>query len=259
MSKICLKNYKMTIAYDGTHYSGWQVQPNAVSIQSLLHGAIKTIIRQDVVIIGSGRTDAGVHALGQTAHFKYCGDIDLFRFQASLNGLLPRDIRVLHVEQVPLDFHAQYSAVGKTYHYHIHQNPVQNPFGRLYSLHMREKIYCDLLQEASQLFVGEHDFTSFANEAHRGSAANDPVRTIKRLDYILEEGGFRLEFEADGFLYKMVRNIVGTLLEVSTGKRNIEEIRAIFNAKDRRQAGQAAPPHGLFLVKVSYPEALAHS
>lgn len=252
MNEPPLKNYKMTIAYDGTLYSGWQVQPNAVSIQSLLQDAIKTILRMDVTIIGSGRTDAGVHALGQTAHFKFPGDIDFFRFRGSLNGLLPRDIRVLHVEQVPLDFHAQYSAVGKTYYYHVHLNPVQNPFGRLYSLHVREKMNCDLLQKAAQYFVGEHDFTSFANEAHMGSAAKDPVRTIKRLDFIQEEGGFRLEFEADGFLYKMVRNIVGTLLEVSTGKRQIEEIPRIFEARDRRQAGQAAPPHGLFLVKVDY-------
>lgn len=248
------RNYKLTIAYDGTHYHGWQIQPNGTSIQEKIQDALKTALRNEVQVIGSGRTDAGVHALGQVAHFKYDSEIDIYRLLASLNGLLPLDIRIKKIESVPLDFHAQYSALGKIYHYHLHLEQILNPFFRLYSLHVRERINLDLLKKASEHFLGTHDFTSFANEAHSGCAANDPIRTLKRLDIIPENGGIRLEFEADGFLYKMVRNIVGTLLEIASGKRSIEEIPFIFEAKDRRKAGKAAAPHGLFLVEVHYPK-----
>jgi len=247
-------NYRITLAYDGTCYSGWQVQPNATSIQAKVEEALKIILRKELRVIGSGRTDAGVHALGQVAHF-HCDDIlDLHRLLRSLNGLLPNDIRVKDIVPASLDFHAQYSATGKVYHYHLWLEKVHSPFLRHYSYHPYEKINLELLREAAALFVGTHDFTSFANEAHAGSACKDPVRTLSRLDILPEEGGVRLEFEADGFLYKMVRNIVGTLLEVASGKRSIEEIGSIFAAKDRKQAGKAAPPQGLFLVKVHYRE-----
>lgn len=251
-------NYKLTIAYDGTQYSGWQVQPNAVSIQSIIQKAIQTIIRNEVVLIGSGRTDAGVHAVGQVAHFKCHTPIDLYRFMASINGLLPFDIRILKIEEVSLDFHAQYSVVSKTYHYHISLGPVQVPFRRFYSLHVRNKLDLDLLQKAASLFIGTHNFTSFANEAHRGSASRDPIRTLERLDIVLEEEGFRLEFQADGFLYKMVRTITGTLLDISRGVLQVEEIAEIFAAADRRCSGPAAPAHGLFLVQVDYPNTPSH-
>lgn len=246
------QNYKLTIAYDGTHYGGWQVQPNATTIQQLLEAAILTITKEEVSVSGSGRTDAGVHALKQTAHFKCGKPFDMRRFHASMNGLLPIDIRVLTVEEAASDFHARYSAKSKCYHYNLCLERVQLPFQRLYSWHVGPR--CDLarLREAAKLFIGERDFTSFANEAHLGSAAKDPIRNLFRFDLIEIEGGVRLELEADGFLYKMVRNIVGTLQEVSIGKRSIEEIPAIFAAKDRRVAGRAAPPHGLFLAYVKY-------
>ena len=247
-------NYRMKVAYDGTLYSGWQVQPNAISIQSTIEEAIKIILRKELRVIGSGRTDAGVHALGQVAHF-HCDEVlDLYRLNRSLNGLLPDDIRVKEIEPAPLDFHAQYSAIGKVYHYHIWLEKVQSPFLRLYRYHPYEKIDLELLKEAARFFVGTHDFTSFANEAHAGSACKDPVRNLFRLDLVPEEGGVRLEFEADGFLYKMVRNIVGTLLEISSGKRSIQEIAPIFEAADRTKAGKAAPPQGLFLVQVNYDQ-----
>jgi tRNA pseudouridine38-40 synthase len=144
--------------------------------------------------------------------------------------------------------------VGKIYHYHLHLDRILDPFHRLYSLHVFEKISIDKLYEGALSFIGTHDFTSFANEAHRGVASHDPIRTMKRLDIVPQEGGVRLEFEADGFLYKMVRNIVGLLLEVAARKRPVEDIPQIFEAKSRPQAGKAVPPHGLFLVKVLYPE-----
>lgn len=249
-------NYRMAVAYDGTQYKGWQIQPNGLTIQEILQNKLAVILRKEISIIGSGRTDAGVHALGQVANFLLPESVDVFRLRGSLNGLLPRDIRVKEIIESHQDFHAQYSAIGKTYHYHLHLDRVQDPFNRLYSYHVKEKADINLLKEAMQLFVGTHDFTAFANENHSGSAANDAIRTIYRLDYIEEPGGARLEFEADGFLYRMVRNITGTLVEIAIGKRSIKEIPIMFEKKDRRLAGQAAPAQGLFLVNVDYPKNL---
>jgi tRNA pseudouridine38-40 synthase len=247
-------SYKLTIAYDGTKYSGWQIQPNASSIQEILQNVLKTLLRHQVTLIGSGRTDAGVHAYGQVAHFKHTELLDLNRLQFSLNGLLLRDIRVKQIELVPLDFHAQYSAIAKEYHYHLYLDRVMDPFQRLYCWHVHSRVNVSLLIQATACFLGTHNFTSFANEAHAGSAASDPVRTLYRLDVKQVEGGVTLEFEGDGFLYKMVRNIVGTLVEVASAKRPIEDIPIIFEAKDRRRAGKAAPPQGLFLMRVVYPK-----
>ncbi|MBA3958298.1 MAG: tRNA pseudouridine(38-40) synthase TruA [Parachlamydiaceae bacterium] len=246
-------NYKLTIAYDGTQYSGWQIQPNAISIQELIQKAIQTILRQEITLIGSGRTDAGVHAMGQIAHFISDKNVDLYRFLGSLNGILPRDIRIMHIEQVPLSFHAQCSAIDKTYHYHIYLDKIHSPFKRFHSWHLHEKCNVDLLKDASQLFVGTRDFTSFANEAHVGCAARNPVRTLQKIDLFDEDGGVCLAFTADGFLYKMVRNIVGTIVEVGIGKRPLHDIPRLFEVRDRKQAGPAAPPHGLFLMNVNYP------
>lgn len=245
-------NYKITIAYDGTDYSGWQIQPNGVSIQQKLQEALKIFLKHDVFVVGSGRTDAGTHALGQVAHFKSPQEIDSRRFLHSLNGILPIDIRIKSIENAPHDFHARYSATGKIYHYFLHLDPILNPFKRLYSLHIYEKINVNLLKEGAQHFIGTHDFTAFANEAHTGVAAHDPIRNLKRLDIIPIEEGLRLEFEADGFLYKMVRNITGTLLEVAGEHRLASSIPLILTSKDRRAAGKSAPAHALFLVKVLY-------
>lgn len=244
--------YKLLIAYDGTNYSGWQVQPTGVSIQELLQNAIKTVIREEVVVIGSGRTDAGVHATGQVAHFKCQGVLDLCRFVRSVNALLPIEIRVLHIEEVSQDFHARYSAISKTYHYHLNIGKAASPFNRIYSWHIYEKLDVCLLKAAAALFVGKHDFTSFANQADRGSAGHNAVRTMLMLNVVEDGDNVCLEFKADGFLYKMVRNITGTLVEVATNKRSIEEISKLLRIKDRRQAGMAAPPQGLFLVSVDY-------
>lgn len=244
--------YKLVLAYDGTRYGGWQIQPNAPTIQEHIQEAMKIILRIPITVIGSGRTDAGVHAKGQVAHFKVPLTIDLRKMIHSLNSLLPPDIRALSLSKADPHFHAQYNATGKIYHYHLFFGPVQDPFTRLYTVHVREKIDLKSLQKAIPYFIGTHDFTSFSNEAHAGSAAKDPVRTITRLDCIQEGEAVRLEFEGDGFLYKMVRNIVGTLLEVGAGKRAPTEIPEIFAKKDRRAAGKAAPAQGLFLWKVIY-------
>lgn len=244
--------YKITLAYEGTNYGGWQVQPNAVSIQGLIEQSLATILRKPVPIFGSGRTDAGVHAIGQVAHFAFDAPIDILKTLASLNGLLPPDIRILSIEETALDFHARYSAAGKIYHYRLHLDPISDPFKHRYAYQVPHPVDLALLKEAAAHFIGTRDFTSFANEPGRGSAAHDAVRTLQRLDLIEEVGGARLEFQGDGFLYKMVRNIVGTLLDVCAGKISKEQIPAILAAKDRRLAGRSAPPEGLYLVRVLY-------
>lgn len=244
--------YKILIAYDGTLYNGWQVQPNGPSIQETLETTFQVFLREPVKVIGSGRTDTGVHAHGQAAHFHCEAPITSYAFLRSANALLPSDIRVLQIEPAPLNFHARYSAVGKIYHYHLWLDPVMSPFKRLYAYHVPYKISLSALKEAAAEFVGTHDFKAFANSAHEGVAARDSIRTIFRLDIVEQPGGIRLEFEGDGFLYKMVRNIVGTLLHIASGKSAPSEIGAIFASQDRRLAAQAAPAHGLFLEKVLY-------
>lgn len=247
-----MKKYKLLISYDGTYYGGWQIQANVISIQDLIQKALKTVLRAPVLVTGSGRTDAGVHALGQTAHFSFHGELDLSRLHLSLNALLPHDIRIREIEEVPDNFHARYSAVGKTYYYHLHFDSVFNPFKRLYSTHILHPVDKDLLHRAAQLFLGTQDFTSFAHEAKTGSASRNGIRTLRRLDIVDEPGGTRLEFEGNGFLYKMVRNIVGTLLDVARNRILLDQIPEIFQSKDRRRAGRTAPPQGLFLMHVQY-------
>lgn len=244
--------YKLTISYDGTRYCGWQVQSNATSIQTLVQQALETALRHPTHLTGAGRTDAGVHALGQTAHFDTPLPLSPKKLVFSLNALLPPDIRVHALDPVAPAFHARYSATGKIYHYHLHLHPIADPFRAPYQLHLHDSIDIQKLKEGAVHFLGTRDFTSFANEAYKGSAARDPIRTLRRLDVIPEAHGVRLEFEGDGFLYKMVRNITGTLIEYGKGKLTPADLATIFNAKDRRRAGPAVAPHGLFLIQVLY-------
>ena len=245
--------YKLTIAYDGTHYVGWQIQPNGNSIQAEIQRALSTFLKEEVSIVGAGRTDAGVHALGQVAHFETELTIDPIRFIHALNGILPHDIRIKRVERASDDFHARYSAKSKIYHYHLWLDGPVDPWLRLYRHRPKQKLSLPLLKQGAQEFLGKRDFTSFANT---GGGSKSFTRTLYRLDVVEQEGGVRLEFEGDGFLYKMVRNIVGTLLEVASQKRKVEEIKSLLKAKDRQVAGIAAPPRGLFMIKVNYHSAL---
>jgi tRNA pseudouridine38-40 synthase len=242
--------YKLTISYDGTHYLGWQVQKQALSIQALIQKALETVLRHPIQLSGSGRTDSGVHARGQTAHFDSPLTFDPHKLKLSVNALLPLDIRILSIEQASPTFHARYDATSKIYHYHLHLDPTTDPFNRLYSTHVLKRLNLDLLKKGALLFTGTHDFTSFANEKEKKNP--DAVRTLMRLDVIEQKGGVRLEFEGDGFLYKMVRNITGTLIDVAAGKIPLEEIPKMFAARDRKKGGSAAPPQGLFLMQVIY-------
>lgn len=245
--------YKMVLAYVGTHYSGWQRQPNGLSIQEVIEKAMYTLLKMPCHLVGSGRTDAGVHAYGQVAHFVVPQKLNIYKFLHSMNGLLPLDIRIKSMSEVSLDFHACHSAIAKIYQYHVHYDKVANPFTHAFCWHIREKLDLHLLKAATSYFIGTHDFTSFANEAYRGSAARNPVRTIHRIEILPADGALCLEFEGNGFLYKMVRNMVGTLVSVAMGKRELETLPQIFAAKDRCRADAAAPPQGLFLAQVFYP------
>lgn len=242
--------YKLTIAYDGTNYSGWQVQENGQSIQSFIQKALQTALRHSLDLSGSGRTDAGVHAQGQMAHFDTDVPFDPHRLRLSLNALLPIDIRILLIEAVPHTFHARYSALSKVYHYHLHLDPISDPFTKLYRAQIYGHFDLEKVKMAIPHFVGTHDFTSFANT--KEATQIDTVRTIFRIDIVEQKGGLRLEFEGDGFLYKMVRNITGTLIDVGAGRIDPADIPRILSARDRRQAGSAAPASGLFLHQVKY-------
>lgn len=244
--------YRLLISYDGTRYSGWQVQVEALSIQCAVEGALSTALRAPIRIVGAGRTDAGVHAIGQVAHFCFDGPCDPYKLLRSLNALLPPDIRIRAIERADPDFHARYSAVGKIYHYYLEFGPTCDPLRRLWCTHIPYPIDQSLLAQGAALCVGKRDFTSFAHKAHSGSAARGAVRHLVRLDVVEIPGGVCLQFEANGFLHKMVRNLVGTLLDVAKGKLEVHHIPEIFAARDRKRAGQTAPPQGLCLMQVLY-------
>lgn len=244
--------YKLLIAYEGTQYCGWQIQPNGISIQALIQKALSTALREPTNLVGSSRTDSGVHALGQVAHFRTEQAFEQQKLLQSLNGLLPPDIRIMAIEKAADDFHARYSAKAKIYHYFLHTAKAHNPFQRHYRTYIGYPIKIEALKTALHYFVGTHNFTTFANEAYQGSAAKNPIKTIYRIDLCEEPEGWRIEFEGNGFLYKMIRNIMGTALAAACGKISAEEIPQLLAAKDRTKAFQTAPPQGLFLVQVIY-------
>lgn len=244
------KVYKLSISYDGTNYCGWQSQPNGNSVQDEIEKALKIILKENISLIGSGRTDAGVHAKEQVAHFSTNAKFSIDRLIFSLNGLLHNDIRINSIEDAEDSFHARYSAIGKTYRYHFSFGTTHSPFNKLYSCHVKENsIDIDLIKKASSYFIGKHDFKSFANESDN---KKNTIRTIWQINIKRDDNGFYIEFIGNGFLYKMIRNIVGTLLEVGNKKISIDQVEKILLAKDRRKAKKAAPAKGLFLIKVHY-------
>ncbi len=243
----------MTIVYDGTSFAGWQKQPHSISIQESIESALHTITKEHVRLIASGRTDAGVHAKGQVAHFSLKTPYPKKRLFRSLNGLLPPSIRILVVEQAKEGFHAQKSALSKEYHYHLCLQEVVLPFDRPYVWHCRYKLDLDLFSESATHFIGTHNFKAFANERGRGNRPKSYERTISRLSVTDTEIGACIEFEGNGFLYKMVRNITGMMVAVASGKYALSDIKKIIASEDRRKAPHAAPAQGLFLMKVTYP------
>jgi tRNA pseudouridine38-40 synthase len=245
-----MRNIKLLIEYDGTNYHGWQIQPNGITVQEVLQKNLALMTQQRVRLIGSGRTDAGVHALGQVANFQTSASIPLDGFRRGLNSLLPPDIVVKSVEEAASDFNAQLLAKRKTYLYVILNREVPSAMHRNYSWHYPVPLDPDVMQEAAQRLVGKKNFASFqAADADTSST----VREVFRADWFAEKAPFLyFAIEAGGFLKQMVRNIVGTLVDVGRGKISAEEFERILKAEDRRQARMTAPPQGLFLLKVEY-------
>lgn len=245
-----MRTLRMILEYDGTAYHGWQRQANALTIQQVLEEKIAVMAGETVKVIGSGRTDAGVHALGQVAHFRTISTIPDIRFLNGINSLLPGDIAVKSLQEVDPSFHARFDAKSKVYLYQIVNGPVRPVLWRQYAWFVPGPLDPETIREAAVHFLGTHDFSSFCS-TH--SDALGHVRTVT--DIRIETGPrglVRIVISADGFLRHMVRGIVGTLVEVGRGRRAASGIQEVLRAKDRRQGGMNAPPHGLFLKEVSY-------
>lgn len=244
-----LKNIKLIIEYDGTAYHGWQHQPRHISIQQTLKEKIEIIVKEKINLIGASRTDAAVHALAQAANFKTRSRMNENQWLKALNSLLPPDIAIKKVAIAPSDFHARFSARGKTYKYQILNQPIPSALCRNYVWHIPYPLKVNEMRKAAKFLIGKHDFSSFRASS---CSAENPVRTIKKLTITKKDGFIKFIIEADAFLHHMVRNIVGTLVEVGMGRLPPDAIKTILHARDRKKAGRTAPPQGLFLVKVIY-------
>lgn len=246
-------NIKLEIEYDGTDFCGWQIQNRSqakkASIQEVLEKALHKILQEKVRVIGSGRTDAGVHALGQIANFKTESKIPLKNIQRALNSILPSSVSIKNITSVKNSFHSCDSAKSKTYRYIILNRKTPSAFRNKFSWHIPYELDLKLMRSDARALVGRHNFKSFCAS---GSGAKTTVRTIKRLLVRRSSGILTIDIEADGFLYNMVRNIVGTLVEIGRGKIKKGSLCKILKAKNRTLAGPTAPARGLFLVRVEY-------
>lgn len=242
-----VKRYFMELGYDGSSFSGWQIQPNGITVQESIEKAMSTIAQKPVSIVGAGRTDAGVHATRMVAHFDFEGDTLPFDAH-KINRLLPRTITIYRIYEVATDAHARFDAVERTYHYRIHFN--RDPFLRHVSTFVHHSLDIEAMNRAALFLLGEQDFTSFS-KLHTDVKTN--ICSVKRAEWVREEGeGYRFEITADRFLRDMVRAIVGTLFLIGRGKMAPEAIRNILEQKDRSAAGMSAPAEGLSLVDVKY-------
>ncbi|MBN1828057.1 MAG: tRNA pseudouridine(38-40) synthase TruA [Deltaproteobacteria bacterium] len=245
-----MRTIKITIEYDGARYSGWQRQPNGLSIQEVLEGAIAQMTGATVGLTGSGRTDAGVHALNQVAHFTTLSSIPEDGFLRGLNSLIPGDIAVKSVMEMPEGFHARYGAMSKIYEYRIWNRAIRSPLQRQYTWHVPMQLDVAAMNTAARCFQGIHDFSSFCGS--KSSVKTFMRKVIAAEVFERSEGLVVFSIEAEGFLRHMVRNIMGALVDVGLGRLDKNGIISILNAHDRRRAGVTAPPQGLFLLEVKY-------
>ncbi|GMJ12336.1 hypothetical protein like AT3G06950 [Hibiscus trionum] len=259
-SAVGLPNYKwrLLIAYDGTRYAGWQFQVSPPTIQCILEKALVQITkleREHLLFVGASRTDTGVHAWGQVAHFITPFNYDsLDSIHAALNGLLPSDIRVREISAATPEFHARFSVKSKVYCYKIYNDSIMDPFQRHYAYHSTYKLNATAMREAAKLFIGKHDFSAFVN-ASRNDRVRDPVKTIFRFDVIEMGPLIQLEVEGSGFLYRQVRNMVALLIQIGKEAIPTDIVTKILATRDRRELAKyalPAPPHGLCLVSVKY-------
>lgn len=246
-----MRNIKLTIQYDGTNYHGFQIQSidKEPTIQGILEQKLTQITKEPIKIIGAGRTDAGVHAKGQVVNFYTNCQIPIERFVRAVNSVLPLDIVSTVAEEATEDFHACYSATGKQYTYTLYYSKIPPLFERDYTLFIPYKLDLSLMQQAANHLLGKHDFTSFRSS---GSSVISSVRTLNKLDIIDESPIIKMTFQADGFLYNMVRIITGTLLQVGRGRITPNQVKQILEARNRKQAGPTALAKGLCLEQVIY-------
>lgn len=245
-----MRTVKLVIAYDGTDFHGWQVQPNTRTVQGEIESVLSLMTGRHTRLYGAGRTDAGVHALGQVGHFRTESAIGREEFFRGLNGLLPDDISILSVEDAMSGFDARRSATARVYRYFIYEGDIVLPFTRRYAWHIRDGLDLERMKRAANHFIGTHDFVSFA-----GAGGDDEVtlRDVHALTVSRNRVGvIEIYVEANAFLRHMVRNLAGTLVEVGRGKRDPDEMPDVILAKDRAAAGETAPACGLFLVEVKY-------
>jgi tRNA pseudouridine38-40 synthase len=243
------RNIRLIVAFDGAAYHGWQIQDNYPTVQGLLSEAVARITGESVTVTGSGRTDAGTHARGLVANFLTGARLSTAQFVRALNGMLPSDIRVLSARRVPTRFHARRDAISKVYRYQIYIGQILAPHMVREYFHFPYPVDIQLMETAARLFLGEHDFASFAKTK---ASPSSTVRCIYRCELTKRGKRLLLTVEGNGFLHHMVRNMAGTLLEVGKGSISLEGFRELFVKGDRRFAGFTAPAHGLVLLKVQY-------
>ncbi len=244
------RNIRLLLEYDGTPFLGWQVQPQGPTVQEALETALRHLTGEPVAVHGSGRTDAGVHALGQVANFHTASPLSAEAFRGALNSALRPAIAVVVADEVPHDFHSRFSAVGKTYRYRVFNRDVPSPLEVRRSWHVHTQLDIESMSASATQLIGEKDFSSFQAS---GCSASSPVRSLRRCTVGAEGPVVTFELEADGFLRHMVRNIVGTLVDIGRGRFAPTDLPGILAARNRPAAGRAAPPWGLYLASVSYP------
>jgi tRNA pseudouridine38-40 synthase len=242
-----VRNYKLIVQYDGTNYAGWQIQLNAISVQGLLQDKISQIINENINLIGAGRTDSGVHSLGQTANFRTENELDLYRFKHSLNSVLPRDIAVKSIIEVNNVFHSRYDAVKRSYIYLFSKG--KSPFYDKYSWDYHGPVDCEKLNSLSGYFLGEKNFMAFSRKA---SETENKICNINNIHWKDWKDLVIFYVEADRYLHGMVRTMIGTLLHTLKLNLNIDYLSSVLNSKNRESAGEAVPAKGLFLYKVKY-------
>ena len=244
-----MRNLLLEISYDGSRYHGWQVQKNAVTVQEVFQNAVEKLFGERLDIKGCSRTDSGVHANSYFVSFKTDKNIENEKVVMALNTYLPKDIAVRSCREVEEDFHPRYSAVSKEYIYKLYNGKIRDPFLNHYAFHYRYPINTEYLNEEAQAYLGAHDYRGFCSSR---SDVEDTVRTVRNFEVFREGDTVYFKVEADGFLYNMVRIMVGTLLFVSEGKIKRGELASVIESMDRSRAGKTAPPQGLYLNKVNY-------
>ena len=244
-----MRNIKLTIEYDGKDFNGWQKQPNKLNIQGTIEQAIKNITGEDVELNASGRTDAGVHALGQVANFKTNSEIPIEKFAIAINSKLKKSIVIKKAEEVDERFHSRLNCKRKTYRYIINNSPEGTAIYRYLETHIPQKLDVKKMEQALKYFEGEHDFKAFKAS---GTSSKSSVRTIYKTQIYKKEDRIIIELTGNGFLYNMVRIIAGTLVDVGLGKIEPQQIENIIKEKKRENAGKTLPPNGLYLVSVEY-------